>query len=180
MDRIKSFLRFDLIMLLLIIFIPLIFYGKSSLLIIFATVLIVFSRSTALYDNLKVEFHSVLIIAMSFVYGPGAGIFAAIVSAPLVNVVGKWLGCFQKPPWILMDTIALSIIAYLTIFMPPAHLFEYGLLTIIFFENVIVGTVRILIFNDPFMRRLMLSVVNIMFNYLILKNFLPQIIAFMR
>ena len=176
----KSFLRFDLLMFLIILFVPLAFFQQHALIIILTTFLVIFSRATSLYDHLKIEFHSVLTLVIAFLYGPLAGVFIAIASAPMVNMAGKLLGSFQKPPWIILDSVYLVILSYIASFIPEAKLFDYGLLTIILFGNGLVGFARVYAFNDPLSRRIPLSVINIIFNYLLLKNFLPQIINFLR
>ncbi len=180
MTTAKSLLRFDLIVLLLILFAPLIFFPKIAFITIVATFLIIFSRANSLYDNLKIEFHSVLIIVIAHLHGATPAAFAAIASAPLINMVGKYLGSFQKPPWILLDTVYLVILSFIASLIPAANLLEYSLWSIIIFGNVLVGFIRVYVFMDPITRRLALGVINIIFNYLILKNFLPQIVAFLR
>ena len=176
----KSILRLDLLILVMILVIPMIFFPENSLIIILVALAVLFSRATSLYDHLKIEFHSVLIIVLASLFGFLPGAFVAIISAPLVNVAGSYLGSFQKPPWILLDTIYLVILSFIASILLPTQLFYYGLLTIIILGNGILGFVRVYAFMDPITRRIPLSVINIMFNYLILKNFLPQIIAFLR
>src|SRR3989344_987573 len=172
MTTARSLLRFDLIMLLVILFVPLLFFPKIAFITILATFLVIFSRANSLYDNLKIEFHSVLIIVIAHLHGAIPAAFVAIASAPLINMTGKYLGSFQKPPWILLDTVYLVILSYIAALIPAANLLEYSLWTIIIFGNGLVGFVRLYVFMDPITRRLPLSVINIIFNYLILRNFL--------
>ena len=176
----KSLLRFDLIILIIILFVPLLFFPKNAFIVILTTFLVLFSRSSSLYDNLKVEFHSVLIIVIAHLHGFAPAMFIALASAPLINNAGKYLGSFQKPPWIVLDTVYLIVLSFVATLIPAEQLFYYGLWTIIIFGNGLIGFLRVYIFMDPITRRLPLSVINIMFNYLILKNFLPQILAFLR
>lgn len=175
--ELKSLLRFDLIVILLMLFIPLIFFGERALTIILVAFLIAVSRASSFYDNLKVEIHSILILVMSNAYGPLPGIFAAIITAPLVIPFGKVLGGIQRPPWIVLDTVYLCILAYISSILSPNNLFFYGMLVIILFGNGLVGFIRVYVMHDPLSRRVPLSVLNIMFSYLILKNFLPKILA---
>ncbi len=177
-EFLKSLLRVELIILPIILLIPIIFFPKNALIVIIVSIIVLGSRSSALYDHLKVEIHSILILVMANIYGPWPGIFAAVATAPLINVAGKYFGSFQKPPWILMDTIYLAVLSYIAAMIPQAQLMYYGLLAIILFGNGVIAFVRIYLFNDPISRRVMLGVVNILVNYIILKNFLPQIIAF--
>jgi hypothetical protein len=173
-----AFLRLDIIILILIIVLPYVLFpgiGYMVMLITFATL---FSRATSLYDNMKVEFHSLLIIALAHTHGAAAGIFVAIASAPLQNKVGQTLGSFQKPPWIMVDCIELALLSVVVSFVPTSELFFYGMLAIIVLGNIIVGGFRVLFFNDPISRRIPLSMVNIMVNYLLLQKFLERALVF--
>ena len=176
----KSLLRFDLIMILLLLFIPLIFFEERAFTVIVVAFLVVISRASSFYDNLKVEIHSILILVMANAYGPFTGIFAAVITAPLVLPFGKILGGIQRPPWIVLDTIYLSVLAYIGSLLRPQELFFYGMIVIILVGNLMTGLIRVYILNDALSRRVPLSVLNIMFSYLILKNFLPKILSLFR
>jgi hypothetical protein len=171
-----SLLRLDLIIIVVLLAIGVALFRENIVIIGLVASLVLFSRATSLYDHLKIEFHSVFILATAFLYGAGAGIFIAVATSLLVNKAGKLLGSFQKPPWILLDTIYLCTLSIIASILPARELFFYGLLTIIIVGNLIMGTIRIAFFMDPLMRRLPLSTINIMFNYLILQNFLDDII----
>ncbi len=174
----SSLLRVDLITVLFVLFIPLIFFGDKALTIIIATLLVAASRASTFYDNLKIEIHSVLVLVMANVYGIWPGIFAALITSFLVLPFGKILGAIQRPPWIMLDSIYLMVLAVVASMLRPQDLFLYGMLTIIFFGNGVIMFIRIYFLNDALSRRVPLSVLNIMFSYLLLKNFLPKIMAF--
>ena|GEM_PF-1940482 len=173
-----SLLRIDLIVLLLMLVLPYLIFPRIGHIVMIITFAVLASRATALYDNLKVEFHSLLVIVLAHVYGPGPGIFVAIMSAPLQNKLGQTLGSFQKPPWILVDCVELVALSVLAPIIPTGELFFYGMVAIIVVNNILVGAMRVLFFNDPISRRVPLSMVNIMVNYLLLQHFLERALAF--
>ena len=174
----SSLLRMDLLVVLVVLFVPLIFFGDKALVIIIATLLIAASRASTFYDNLKIEIHSVLILVMANVYGVWSGLFAALITSFLVLPFGKILGAIQRPPWIILDSVYLMVLAAVASMLSPHDLFLYGMLTIIFFGNGVVMFIRVYVLNDALSRRVPLSVLNIMFSYLLLKNFLPKILSF--
>ena len=174
------FLRVDVILTAVFIILAFAFFKSIAPMVIFLTLAVMFSRATSLYDNMKIEFHSALIIAAVLILGPKVGIFMAVVSALYQNKLGKVLGSFQKPPWILLDTVYLVLLSVLVPFLPPGNLIFYSFLIILILGNIVLGAIRVMFFQDPLVRRAMLATINLIFNYIILTRFLEKMVAFIR
>lgn len=168
------------IILAVLIIIPVVFFTANSLMIIFIMFLVLFSRATPLYDNMKIEFHSILVLVSASTFGVFPGIYISLASALFRNTIGKYMGSVQKPPWILLDCMYLSILSLIGASIPQNQLFFYGFWAIVLFGNVIMGAIRVVFFMDPLTRRIPLSVINIIANYLIMNNYLYAIIAFVK
>lgn len=168
------------ILLAVLIIIPVLFFTANSLMIILIMFLVLLSRASPLYDMIKIELHSILVLVAGSVFGILPGIYIAVASAPFRNTVGKYMGSVQKAPWIVLDCMYLSLLSVIGAFIPQSQLFFYGFWVIVIFGNLIMGAVRVVFFMDPLTRRIPLSIINIIVNYLIMKNYLYTIINFVK
>jgi len=163
--------------LLAVIWMPIVFFPDISTKVTLVTFGVLFSRSTSLMDNLKVEYHNLLLCSAAFTLGFWPAFFAAWMSAPLQNRLGRVIGSFQKPPWIFMDCVSMMSVSLVASLVSRDQLFWASLAAVVFISNGIIAMIRINFLNDDPMRRFMLSSVNIVVNYIFFLNFLPRMIA---
>lgn len=173
-------LRWETILAVILLIALALLFRENFWMLFLLMCLVTASRASALYDHLKVEIHAMTILAAGSVFGMWPAVFIAVASTPFINKVGKIFGSFQKPLWVLLDTLYLSTLGIVAHFIPQANLPYYGLIAIIFIGNGVINAVRILAFKDPVMRRFVLSLVNVSFNYVVLWNFLPVFLNFIQ
>jgi hypothetical protein len=160
-----------------ILIIPHFLWGPKGPIISFFTFLVGFSRSTVQYMWLRVEFHSVLLLAVAHTWGAGPALFMVYFSVPLIVMIGTRLGAVVVPTDIFTDSIYLPIFVAVGALAPTQHLFFAAMLTIIIVDNIIMSIVRQLIL--PFVtipQRLGIIFANITVNYLLLKYALQWVI----
>ncbi len=173
-------LRWETILAAIFLILLAIFFRENFWLIFLLTGMVIASRSSALYDHLKLEIHAVTILAVGNFFGAWPAVFIAVISMPFINKVGKLLGSFQKPLWVLLDTTYLAILGIIASFIAPSNLQYYGLLSIIILGNGFINGFRVIVFKDPIMRRFVLAMTNIGFNYILIWNFLPILLNFLK
>lgn len=173
-------LRWETILAGALLILLAVFFKENFWIIFLLTCMVIASRSSALYDHLKLEIHAVTILAVGNFFGAWPAVFIAIVSTPFINQVGKFLGSFQKPLWVLLDTIYLAILGIIASFIAPGNIQYYGFLAIIIVGNGFINGFRVLVFKDPIMRRFVLAMTNIGFNYILIWNFLPILLNFIK
>ncbi len=176
----RLLLKWELWLAVVIIVATAILYRNEFGTIFLVGLIVLGSRATALYDHLKVEVHSVFILALANIYGFSPGVFIAIAVTPFVNKVGKRLGSFQKPMWVLVDSIYLAILSIIASFIPPSQLAYWGFVSIVVVGNIIIAGLRVYLFKDPLPRRVMLGFVNVMFNYILITYLLGTIVNFLK
>lgn len=176
----KLLLKWELWLAILVIILTAFLYRDRFGTIFLVGLIILASRSTAIYDHLKIEIHSIFTLAVANVYGASPGVFIAIATTPFITKVGRKLGSFQKPTWTLVDSIYLAILSVIASFIPPEQLAYWGLIAIIVVGNGIIAGLRVYLFKDPLPRRAMLAFVNILFNYLLIQHLLEIIVIFLK
>lgn len=176
----KVLMKWELWLTVAITIFTAIFYRDAFGTIFLVGLIVLTSRATALYDHLKIEVHSVFLLALASIYGASPGIFIAIAVTPFISKVGRRMGSFQKPAWIMVDSAYLAVLSLIASFIPQEQLAYWGLWVIIIVGNGIINGLRVYLFKDPIPRRIMLGGINIMFNYVLIKYALTGIVAFLR
>lgn len=163
--------------LLAIFIIPTMFF-QNALAIIVITFLCILSRSTPLYDSMRIEFHSVLILIASNLFGVFSGLFIVLASSPLVYKIGPKLGAVPHPLFHTLDIFYFSFLAIIGSVVSGGSLAFFGLITIIIGDHIFLNIVRMISLPEPFVKRIVVSATSIAVNYFLLFSFLDRIIAF--
>ena len=171
----------DLPALALIFLVPPLLVPESKAIIIsYLILLTVLSRSTLLYDSMRIEFHCMIIIAISYVFGAQIGIFTTFVGMPLVYRLGPWLRAIPHPLFHTIDLFFLSLVSVVASLAPtPAAAFTYGMVAIIIGDHVLVNIIRVITLPEPLTKRFIMSAMNIGVNYMLMTNFLLPLIVYL-
>jgi hypothetical protein len=156
---------------------PMLLYPETWKGVILVSLITIASRSSSIYDNLKLEFHSVFLIAAVATLGLSEAMYAIIMSTIFLNPAGKILGNIQKIPWVIMDMISLFCVVIVVSFAPPHLLYQFSLWSIILITNVLFSIIRNRVFFDPLDRRIAFGFFNTIGNYFLLTYYFNGILG---